>query len=95
MDALTILVLLWTDISAVAGHSGDMRQLPWGLVFVTVIMLSNPGVDVPLSRTPALVLVAGSLALVANWLAAARRTAPARSTLQPTVRVRREMTESW
>jgi hypothetical protein len=30
-------------------------------VFVTVVMLSNPGVDVPLSHMPTLVLVVGRL----------------------------------
>jgi hypothetical protein len=60
-----------------------MRPLLWALVFVTVMMLSNPGVDVPLSYTPTLALVMGSLALVVSWLAAAGRTAPARSPIHP------------
>jgi hypothetical protein len=60
-----------------------MRPSLWGLVFVAVVMLSNPGVDVPLSHTPTLALVMGSLALVMSWLAAVRRTTPARSTGQP------------
>jgi hypothetical protein len=47
------------------------------MVFVTVMMLSNPGVDVPLSHMPTLALVIGSLALVVSRLAAAGRTAPA------------------
>ena len=44
-------------------------------MFAAVVMLSNPGVDVPLPYTPTLALVMGSLALVASWLAAVRRTA--------------------
>ena len=55
----------------------------WGLVFVTVMMLSNAGVDVPLSHTPTVVLVVGSLALIVSSLAAAGRIAPARLALQP------------
>ena len=47
-----------------------MRSSLWGLVFVAVVMLSNPGVDVPLSHTPTLALVMGSLALVVSGLAA-------------------------
>jgi len=52
-------------------------------MLAAVVMLSNPGVDVPLPYTPTLALVMGSLALVASWLAAVRRTALARSTGQP------------
>jgi hypothetical protein len=51
-------------------------------VFVVIVMLSNPGVDVPLSHTPTLALVMGSLALVVSWLAAVRRTTPASFTGQ-------------
>jgi hypothetical protein len=54
-----------------------MRASLWGLVFVAVVMLSSPGVDVPLSQTPTLALVLWSLALVASWFAAVRRTTPA------------------
>ena len=60
-----------------------MRSSLWGLVFVAVVMLSNPGVDVPLSYTPTLALVMGSLALVVSGLAAVRRTALARFAGQP------------
>jgi hypothetical protein len=60
-----------------------MKSSLWGLVFVAVVMLSNPGVDVPLSHTPTLALVMGSLALVASWLAPVRRTTLAPSTAQP------------
>jgi hypothetical protein len=60
-----------------------MRPSLWGLVFVAVVMLFNPGVEVPLSYTPTLALVMGSLALVVSWLAALRRTTPARITGQP------------
>jgi len=60
-----------------------MRPLLWGVVFITVVMLFNPGVDVALLHTPALALVMGSLAIVVSWLAAARRTAPVRSSRRP------------
>jgi hypothetical protein len=60
-----------------------MRASLWGLVFVAVVMLSNPGVEVPPSHTPTLALVMGSLALVVSWLAAARRTTLARFAGQP------------
>lgn len=60
-----------------------MRPSLWGLVFVAVVMLSNPGVEVPMSHTPTLVLVTGCLALVVSWLAAIRRPTPARFTGQP------------
>jgi hypothetical protein len=60
-----------------------MRRSVWGLMFVAVVMLSNPGVDVPLSHTPTLALVMGSLALVVGWLATVRRPTPARSPGQP------------
>jgi hypothetical protein len=60
-----------------------MKRSLWGLVFVAVVMLSNPGVDVPLSYTPTLALVMGSLVLVVSSLASLRRTTPARSTSQP------------
>lgn len=76
-------VLLWTDFYPRSWQSRDMRRSLWGLVFVAVIMLSNPGVDVPLSHTPTLALVIGSLALVVSWLAAVPRTAPAPATGQP------------
>jgi hypothetical protein len=55
----------------------------WGLVFVAVVMVSNPGVDVPLSHTPTLALVVGSLALVVSWFAAVRRPTLAPSLGQP------------
>jgi hypothetical protein len=54
-----------------------MRRLVWGLAFVVVVMLSNPGVDVPLSHTPTLALVMGSLALLASWLVTIGRPTPA------------------
>jgi hypothetical protein len=60
-----------------------MKPSLWGLVFVAVVMLSNPGVDVPLSHTPTLALVMGSLVLIVSSLAAVRRTTPARLTSQP------------
>ena len=60
-----------------------MRPSLWGLVFVAVVMLSNPGVEVPASHTPTLALVMGCLALVFSSLAAVRRTTPARFTGQP------------
>ena len=60
-----------------------MRRSLWGLVFVAVVMLSNPGVDVPLSYMPTLALVMGSVALVVSWIVTARRTTPVRSTGQP------------
>jgi hypothetical protein len=60
-----------------------MKPSLWGLVFVAVVMLSNPGVDVPLSHTPTLALVMGSLVLIVSSLAAVRRTTPARFTGQP------------
>jgi hypothetical protein len=60
-----------------------MRPSLWGLVFVAVVMLSNPGVEVPLWHTPTLALVMGSLALVVSGLAAVRRITPARSTRHP------------
>ena len=41
-----------------------MRPLLWGLVFITVLLLFNPGVDVTLLHTPALALMMGSLAVV-------------------------------
>jgi hypothetical protein len=60
-----------------------MRPSLWGLVFVAVVMLSNPGVEVPPLHTPTLALVMGCVALVVSWLAAARRPTPARFTGQP------------
>jgi hypothetical protein len=60
-----------------------MRRLVWGLAFVVVVMVSNPGVDVPLTYTPTLALVMGSLALLASWVAIVGRTTPAGSTVQP------------
>ena len=59
-----------------------MRRSLWGLVFVAVVMLSNPGVDVPLSYTPTLALVMGSLALVVSWFVTVKRTTPAHATSQ-------------
>jgi hypothetical protein len=43
-----------------------MKRVLWGVVFVAVVMLFNPGVDVPLSYMPTLALVMGTLALVAE-----------------------------
>jgi hypothetical protein len=60
-----------------------MRRLVWGLAFVVVVMVSNPGVDVPLSYTPTLALVMGSLALLVSWLAIVGRTTPVRATVRP------------
>jgi hypothetical protein len=60
-----------------------MRRLVWGLAFVVVVMMSNTGVDVPLSYTPTLALVMGSLALLVSWFATVGRTTPAPSTFQP------------
>lgn len=74
---------MWTDVYREKWQRHDMRSSLWGLVFVAVVMLSNPGVDVPLSHTPTLALVMGSLALVASWFAAVRRPTPARSTGRP------------
>lgn len=59
-----------------------MRPSLWGLVFIAVVMVSNPGVDIPQLHTPILALVMGSLALVVSWIAASRRTTHARSTGQ-------------
>jgi hypothetical protein len=56
-----------------------MKSALWGLMFVAVVMSSNPGVDVSPSHTPILALVMGSLALVASWLTAIKRTTPLRS----------------
>jgi len=60
-----------------------MRRSLWALVFIAVVMLSNPGVDVPLSHTPTLALVMGSLALVVSGLATLKRTTLAHSTGRP------------
>jgi hypothetical protein len=60
-----------------------MRGPVWGLVFVAVVLSSNPGVDVPLSYTPTLALVMGSLAILVSWLATIGRTTPARATVRP------------
>ena len=60
-----------------------MKPSLWGLVFVAVVLLSNPGVDVPLTHTPTLALVMGSLVLVMSWLAPVRRPTLAHSTGQP------------
>jgi hypothetical protein len=49
----------------------------WGLIFVAVMLSSNPGVDVSPSNTPMLALVMGGLALIVSWLAAIKRTTPA------------------
>jgi hypothetical protein len=76
-------VLLWTDFCREPWQSRDMRRSLWSVVFITVVMLSNPGVDVPLSHMPTLALVFGSLALVVSWLAAAARPTPALSTGRP------------
>jgi hypothetical protein len=51
----------------------------WGLIFVAVLLLSNPGVDVSPSHTPMLALAMGALALIVSWLAAMTRTTPVRS----------------
>jgi hypothetical protein len=56
-----------------------MKPILWGLIFVAVMLLSNPGVDVTPSHTPMVALVMGSLALILSWLAAIRRTTPVRS----------------
>ena len=56
-----------------------MRPAMWGLIFVAVVLLSNPGVDVSPLHTPMLALVMGSLALILSWLAAITRTTPVRS----------------
>ena len=56
-----------------------MKPAMWGLVFVAVVLLSNPGVDVSPSHTPLLALVMGGLALLVSWLAAIKRPAPAHS----------------
>jgi hypothetical protein len=60
-----------------------MKRSLWALMFVGVVMLANPGVDVSPSHTPMLALVMGSLALAVSWLAAVRRPTPARSIGQP------------
>jgi hypothetical protein len=52
-------------------------------MFVGVLMLANPGVDVSPSHTPILALVMGSLALAVSWLAAVRRPTLARSAAPP------------
>lgn len=51
----------------------------WGLIFVSVVLSFNPGVDVSPSHTPMLALAMGGLALVASWLAALTRTIPVRA----------------
>lgn len=51
----------------------------WGLIFVSVVLLFNPGVDVSPSHTPMLAFAMGGLALVASWFAALMRTFPVRS----------------
>jgi hypothetical protein len=56
-----------------------MRPVLWGLIFVAVVLLSNPGVDVSPSHTPLLALVMGGLALIVSSLAATKRTTPVRS----------------
>jgi hypothetical protein len=48
----------------------------WALIFVAVVLSSNPGVDVSPSHTPMLALVMGGLALIVSWLAAIMRTTP-------------------
>ena len=63
-----------------------MRPALWGLIFVAVVLLSNPGVDVSPSHTPMLALVMGGLALVVSWLAAIKRTTLVPSTGQPRIR---------
>jgi hypothetical protein len=61
MDAPTMPVLLWTDVQGRVVAQSTQATTSVGLVFVTVVMLSNPGVDVPLSHMPTLVLVVGRL----------------------------------
>jgi hypothetical protein len=56
-----------------------MKPILWGLIFVAVVLLSNPGVDVSPLHTPMVALVMGSLALIFSWLAAIRRATPVRS----------------
>lgn len=63
-----------------------MRPALWGTIFVAVVLLSNPGVDVSPSHTPLLALVMGGLALIVSWLAAINRTTPVRSTGHPRIR---------
>jgi hypothetical protein len=59
-----------------------MKRILWGVVFVAVVMLFNPGVDVPLSYMPTLALVLGTLAMVAERFNMRRfaRTVPRRPT---------------
>jgi hypothetical protein len=54
----------------------------WGLIFVAVVLLFNPGVDVSPAHTPMLALAMGGLALVVSWLATITRPTPVRSPLQ-------------
>jgi hypothetical protein len=56
-----------------------MKSAMWGLMFVAVVLVSNPGVDVSPSHTPLLALVMGCLALSVSWLAAMTRAAPVHS----------------
>ena len=49
-------------------------------MFIVVVMVSNPGVNVSPLHTPTLALVFGSLALVVGCIAAAARPTPARPT---------------
>jgi hypothetical protein len=53
-----------------------MRPGLWALIFVAVLLLSKPGVDVSPSHTPMLALVMGGLALVVSGLVAITRTTP-------------------